>query len=247
MEFKKDKYKGLIGTLFFHGVLVLLLLILGFTTSLPLPGEEGVEVNLGSSEEGTGAIQPENPAIIQKSTPPPQQISEKDDEETVTQDIEPAPAIEKKKTTEVTKKKVQVIEKPEKEEPKVNQEALYKGKSKESVNLSGQEANEGITGNEGDQGQPNGNPDSKNYTGTGGSGNGTSFSLSGRSPRKLPEPEKIFQENGTVVVQITVDKYGKVVIAMAIDKGSNTTNSVLRRLAEDAAKKAIFNVKDGCP
>jgi hypothetical protein len=43
------------------------------------------------------------------------------------------------------------------------------------------------------------------------------------------------------VVQIDVDKYGKVIKALAIDKGSNTTDATLRSLAEQAAKQAIFN------
>ncbi len=245
MAKKKDKYRGIIGTLIFHGVLILLLIIFGFSTSLPLPGEEGVEVNLGSGTEGKGNIQPENPAVVQKSTPPPPQAAEKEDEEVVTQDVEPAPALETKKKVKTEKQPVKT--EPKKEEPKVNPNALYKGKSQEAVDREGQETNEGITGKAGDQGNPNGTPDSKNYEGLGGSGNGTSFSLSGRTPKYLPEPGKNFTENGTVVVQITVDKYGKVVIAMAIDKGSNTTNSVLRRLAEEAAKKAIFNVKLDAP
>ena len=94
---------------------------------------------------------------------------------------------------------------------------------------------------EGDQGKPTGSKDSKNYEGQGGSGDGMSYSLAGRTPKYLPKPSSKFQENGTVAVQITVDKYGKVVKAMAIDKGSNTTSSILRRLAEAAAKKAVFN------
>ncbi len=60
-------------------------------------------------------------------------------------------------------------------------------------------------------------------------------------PNILPKPSSHFKENGTVVVQIDVDKYGKVVKALAIDKGSNTTDATLRSLAEQAAKQAIFN------
>ena len=65
MESKKDKYKGIIGTVLFHGALLLLLIILGFSTPLPLPGEGGVEVNLGTSDEGQGDIQPELPAAVE--------------------------------------------------------------------------------------------------------------------------------------------------------------------------------------
>ena len=235
---RKDKIRGILGTVLVHMAILVLLLILGFSTPLPLPGEEGVEVSLGKDMEGSGFIQPEKPAVVQKTTPPPQSQAEKE-EEIVTQDIEEAPF------TEATEEEVQeertVEEEVEKEivkeEPQVNPAALYKGKSEESSKVT----SEGITGKEGDQGKPTGSIDSKKYLGQGGFGDGPSFSLAGRKPNYLPTPAKTFQENGTVVVQITVNKYGKVIKAIAIDKGSNTTSTSLRKLAEQAALKAVFN------
>ncbi len=70
MELNKDKYKGIIGTVLFHIALLILLIILGFSTPLPLPGEGGVEVNLGFSEEGQGDVQPEiAPAVEEEINP----------------------------------------------------------------------------------------------------------------------------------------------------------------------------------
>jgi len=236
---KKDKIRGVLGTDLVHLGVLALLLILGFSTPLPLPGEEGVEVNLGADMEGSGFIQPEKPVTVQKTTPPPPQAKTEKVEEVVTQDIEEAPFTE---TTEEEIQEAEVVEEvieeePVKEEPQVNPAALYKGKSDESSKVT----SEGITGKEGDQGKPTGSVDSKKYLGQGGFGDGPSFSLTGRKPRYLPSPSKTFQENGTVVVQITVNKYGKVVKAIAIDKGSNTTNTSLRKLAVEAAIKAEFN------
>lgn len=236
---KKDKIRGVLGTVVVHAAIIVLLLILGFTTPLPLPGEEGVEVNLGKDMEGAGFIQPEMPSVVEKTTPPPPQAQAEKEEEIVTQDIEEAPPVET--TKEVIKKEKTVEEVVEKEpvkvEPQVNPAALYKGKSDESSKVT----SEGITGKEGDQGKPTGSIDSKKYLGQGGFGDGPSFSLAGRKPNYLPSPSKSFSENGTVVVQITVNKYGKVVTAIAIDKGSNTTDTSLRKLAEAAALKAVFN------
>jgi TonB family protein len=234
----KDKYKGIIGTVVFHTAILLILILLGFSTSLPLPGEEGVEVNLGNSDDGIGDIQPEKPIAADNKTELQIQQQTEDDGEIVTQDIEDAPSIVRSKE-KVIEKKTNLTEKkkPEKEEPQINPAALYKGKSKQT----GEEGNQGITGKAGDQGNPNGTPDSDNYKGQGGSGDGLSYSLAGRSPKYLPKPSSHFTENGTVVVQISVDRYGKVTHAVAIDKGSNTTDANLRRLAEEAAKKAVFN------
>ena len=244
MAANKDKFRGIIVTALFHIGIIILLLILGFSTSLPLPGEEGVEISLGTDDQGMGEVQPDKLIVKKKEThPPPQQSF--DDEHIVTQDTEPAPVIKK---TEGEKKEEVITEEAvkkeiEKEEQKVNPAALYKGKSKDDS----KQINEGITGEEGDQGKPAGRKDSKNYQGHGGFGDGLSYSLSGREPKYLPKPSKKFKENGTVVVQITVDKYGKVTKAVAIDKGSNTTNTALRRMAEEAAKKSIFNAKPSAP
>lgn len=233
----RNKYKGIIGTVVFHSALLLLLILLGFSTPLPLPGEEGVEVNLGTSEEGYGEIQPELPPKIEEEIKP-NKIQE-ETEEVVTQDTEETPIVEKKKVDKEETKTKDKIKDNEivQDEPKVNPDALYKGKSTKGTGETG----EGITQNAGDQGKPTGTADSKNYSGTGGSGDGLSFSLAGRSPKFLPKPSSQFKENGTVVVQIDVDKYGKVIKALAVDKGSNTTDATLRRLAEEAAKKAVFN------
>jgi TonB family protein len=238
VELKKDKFKGIAGTVLFHAALLVLLIFLGFSTLLPLPGEGGVEVNIGVSEEGQGEVQPETPPRVEEEiTPPP--ASKDNEEEVVTQDTEESPIVEKPSQDKTKKKKVKESEVKEvvKEEPKVNPAAMYKGKSSQTNGSTG----EGITQTPGDQGNPNGTPDSDNYTGTGGSGGGLSFSLSGRSPKYLPKPSSLFKENGTVVVQIDVDKYGKVIKALAIDKGSNTTDATLRSLAEQAARQAIFN------
>ena len=243
MAVNKDKFRGIIVTALFHLGIIALLLILGFSTPLPLPGEEGVEISLGTDEQGMGEVQPLKPIVNKKTTPPPQPAH--DDENVVTQDTEPAPAIE---NTEGEKKEEIIAEEAvkkeiEKEEQKVNPAALYKGKSKEAS----KQINEGITGEEGDQGKPTGSKDSKNYQGPGGFGDGLSYNLSGRNSMGLPLPKGKFKENGTVVVQITVDRYGKVTKAIAIDKGSNTTNTALRRMAEEAAKKSIFNAKPSAP
>ena len=80
-------------------------------------------------------------------------------------------------------------------------------------------------------------------TGTGGYG---TFDLGGRSlgTGSLPKPAYNVQEEGRVVVNITVNPAGQVV-ATSINPQTNTVNSVLRKAAEDAARKARFNTVDG--
>jgi len=235
---KKQRVFGFLLSFLFHAGVVAVLLLLGFTTSLPLPSEQGIEVNLGTSLEGMGEEQPLEP-FVPEETSSPATRPETGQEEVVAQDVEEAPPAEKAENK--VKKPVESENKEVVQQPVVNPNALYKGKSKTAG------GNEGITGKPGDQGVPTGVPGAENYSGPGGQGNDLSYSLTGRSPKLLPKPSRNFTESGTVVVQITVDRYGKVIKAVAIDKGSNTTNSVLRRLAVDAALKSVFNANPDGP
>jgi TonB family protein len=55
------------------------------------------------------------------------------------------------------------------------------------------------------------------------------------------------QNQGSVVVEVTVNQDGKVTKATAIAKGSTVQDSKLWRAAEEAALKARFNVKKDAP
>lgn len=100
----------------------------------------------------------------------------------------------------------------------------------------------GISG-EGIQGSPTGNAAEGQSTGV--SGYGT-FDLNGRSlgPGGLPMPVYNVQDEGRVVVTITVNPAGQV-IHTSINKRTNTANAALRKAAEDAARKARFNAVGG--
>ena len=100
----------------------------------------------------------------------------------------------------------------------------------------------GTTG-KGLQGSPAGNAPDGQSTGVGGIG---TFDLNGRSlgPGGLPQPVYNVQDEGKVVVTIVVNPAGQV-IQTSINKGTNTVNAALRKAAEDAARKARFNVVSG--
>ena len=100
----------------------------------------------------------------------------------------------------------------------------------------------GATGS-GIQGSPTGNSAEGQSTGVGGYG---TFDLNGRSLGSggLPRPIYNVQEEGRVVVTITVNPAGQV-IHTSINKRTNTANAALRKAAEDAARKATFNAVGG--
>ena len=53
---KKDKGIAAAGTIVVHALALLILFLMAFRTPLPLPGEEGVEVDLGMMNQGMGNI-----------------------------------------------------------------------------------------------------------------------------------------------------------------------------------------------
>ena len=120
------------------------------------------------------------------------------------------------------------------EEPKVNERALFKPAKTEE-----QPSSEGTTETPGDQGNPNGAKDISNYEGLGGAGGGPSYDLGGRNAKSLPRPSSDFNEEGTIVVDIWVDRDGRVQNAQ-IGKGTNISNTRMRETAKQAALQSVF-------
>jgi len=123
----KDRRRGVIATTLVHLLLLVALIFMALRTPLPLPGEEGVEVNLGYDDQGYGDIQSETPAPIKQPTPPPPQkkqvIKEPEpvkEDKIVTQDIEETPKIEENKIEEkkeAVKKPEEIVEEKKQPEP----------------------------------------------------------------------------------------------------------------------------------
>jgi len=105
-------------------------------------------------------------------------------------------------------------------------------------NASG--TNQGGTGTSGSGLQ--GNPNSKSSVGSPtGTGYGE-FNLGGRilGAGGLPRPDYNVQEEGKIVINVTVDTKGNVIFT-EIGKGTTIDNETLRKSALEAAKKAKFN------
>jgi outer membrane biosynthesis protein TonB len=106
---------------------------------------------------------------------------------------------------------------------------------------------QGVTFGAGNQGSPQGTANAEKYGPGGGVGNGVSFSLDGRSAQSLPQPNYPGNEEGKVVVRVTVDKNGVVTKAEPGVTGSDTIIPELLSAAKNAALKAKFNVDDNAP
>jgi hypothetical protein len=215
-----NQNKGIIGTALFHALLLLCFLFMGFKTPLPLPPEEGIEIDMGGG--GGGSSDPENV----KPTP-------SSEEEYVTQDNEASSAISNSK---VKKTKTET-----KADPVVDPRLIYKKGS----NTNGTGTGVG-PGNGSGIGPGSGSGTGGGTDGGIGPNKGPSFSLSNRSAKSLPAPE-INNVQGKVVVRIKVDPSGKVVDAEAVSKGSTIANAKVWKKCEDFAMKAKFSAKPDAP
>ena len=188
----------------------------------------------------------------------------------ITQEDEPTIAVPKKETPKPTPKTEKVKKKPVQKEPVKPKEKTEAEKKAEAEKLAaekkaaeqkaaaeaaakkiagafgkGTQTGSKGTGTTGDgiQGSPTGNSSDGQSSGVGGYG---TFDLNGRSLGSggLPRPVYNVQEEGRVVVTITVNPAGQV-IHTSINKRTNTANAALRKAAEDAARKARFNAVTG--
>ena len=107
-------------------------------------------------------------------------------------------------------------------------------------------ATEGDEKGDGEKGIANGLKDIERYEGNGGSGNGPSYDLGGRGAKSISSPSKEFSEEGTIVVNIKVDREGRVVEA-TIGKGTEIINTSMRESALQAARNSIFNKDENAP
>lgn len=234
----------------------------------PVEGE-GIEVNLGNSDEGFGDIAPEvpgAPADVQDpeaSTPAPSEAAPTDpshDAPVETNDNSNTVAIhssekkEDKKHTVETKKTTSKTAEQSTATTTVTPKpkAVYGAPGNTGTGGNNADSyngvnNQGIAGGHGDQGKPNGNPNSDSYTGSGGTGNsGVSIrqGLTGRKFTKLPSFEDDFNTPAKVAVDIKVNEGGTVVSAVINPKGTTTVNTNIRNIAIRKAKELKFSSGD---
>jgi TonB family protein len=263
---KSDRYAATIITLTFHGLLLLLFILYKIITPLPPYPEDGggglgVELSFGNSNDGMGMTNPEllpsagDQAKPEREENAPILTSETEENNYVPEPEKPKKTIKPKELKRETSGPVitKTIQ------PTVDERALYPQKN----NKSGSEGNTGKAGN---QGSETGDPYSRTYDGAGGGkgeggngngsgggkgggngsgtgtgeGSGISYNLAGRGKIVLPKPEYTSQKSGKVVVEIAVDRQGKVISAKAGARGTTVQDANLFDQAEKAARKAKF-------
>lgn len=256
-------------------LIVVILLLLLFVVGPPYmdpPIEYGVAVNFGTSDVGTGMVQPLEPIRSEPKEVITEQPVAKEEsheeakaepikttqpsEKVLTEDNAEAIAMKKQKEAAEAKTRAEALAKAEVEraerareaaEAKRRQEEAEK-KAKLDALIGGVKKSDGqVTGGEGDdhlpgdKGQLDGDPYAPSYFGQPGSGSGGSGSGYGLRGRGTPSYGKVVPdcfEEGRVVVEIHVNRDGRVVNAIPGKKG--TTGNIC---LYDAAKKTAMTYK----
>jgi outer membrane biosynthesis protein TonB len=229
--------------------------------------EEGIEVNLGNSDQGLGDVAPmipgEQSSQAENDYTPPATSQPVAQEENITGDeneADDAPVVNNNPKPVVRNKPVPVNNTVSKPKPATtpvtnptprppSPKAVYKGGNNNGPGGNNADSynglrNQGIAGGKGDQGNPNGNPNSDSYKGNASSGNSgvrIRSGLSGRRFTRLPSFEDDFNENAKVAVDITVDKDGNVTSATVNPRGTTTTNANIRAIATRKARQLKLN------
>lgn len=260
----------------YTGIVCLLMIIVFFFAKWTLPQvpqpnfEEGIEVNLGNSDEGIGDVAPQVPgdaardqeemsaAPATASAATQEQVIESDEYEDDDAPVVNRPEKKIAKATPISKP-VETTRKPVADaKPATNPvpapprpKAVYKGGTSGTGGNNADSYNgvnnQGIAGGRGDQGSANGNPNSDSYKGnaaSGSSGVSIKTGLSGRRFTKLPSFTDDFNENARVAVDIRVDKNGNVLSANVNPRGTTTTNGNIRSIATRKALQLKLNPGD---
>jgi outer membrane biosynthesis protein TonB len=242
---------------------ILMLLIFGVLNFgmhyLDPPEEYGLAINFGDADLRSEASEVQSKKTASKEVVKKTALEAKAEEtskeigneEIITDDTSKDPSfvpkIKEKKIVagkEVVEKEIPKEipkETPKPTPSKANQDALDKLLSGTSTEGKGYGSVEAING------KKEGRQISSKYYGNTGSGLQGNYNLAGRKVLSKPKEQPDCQEEGTVVVRITVAKNGKVVSAVPGVKGTTNAAACLLKPAKEAALKTIWNVDAAAP
>ena len=267
--------EALIGTLVVHGVLLLLFMFLVFKGPNPplaaLGGGDGVELNYGLDEAGSGDIQSMAPANksqnradsrppIASPDPQPRPVATAQadptppaQEKIITSDAEESPVSEAPvETSAPPKEEVKVAPKPKRQvavtfSPKSSATGGGNGVNGTSNAPTGN-SNGDRPGTTGDQGDPNGSLDAKalygapGHGGTGSSPGSGGLEMSGWRFNSTPVVEAVDDNSGTVRFKIKISADGEV---ESVTKVSGNVSAAQEKLCRDKLLDANFVKTNG--
>lgn len=251
---QKKNIEALSITIGVHLLLILVFIFYKYEMPKQQPVTElGIEVNLGTTEDGFGMEQPEyrdDPAAARARLAAAtatnagatltQEVYRTDDPDAISV---PGPTRSRNARQQAARPSraagTQQSGSDGDTRPAQSPRYVYSGASGTGGNSASRNqagGSEGIGQGEGDMGVPGGTPGAANYTGTPGFG-GISYRLNNRTLVNRPDPAARFREGGKVVFNITVNKEG-VITRFTVASASNST---IKAIAEQKIRAVKFN------
>ncbi|MDY0090859.1 MAG: energy transducer TonB [Flavobacteriaceae bacterium] len=232
-------------------VLLFLCLFLGLTYLDP-PPDNGILINFGNTDAGSGntntmetvKTEARENTNFEESTSVPT-TSSNVAENVLTSDNEESIALKKQKELADAKAKAEEKQRQEEARKKSELDKLIGGIKQSDGTVKEGDGNTNKTGN---QGILEGSIYANAYYGQPGTGN--SGKKMGMNGRNLVRPGAInvdCNDEGTIVVEVTVNQSGTVINSKYSPSGSNTTSSCLRNAAIAAAKRYKWNEDNKAP
>jgi len=227
--------KAWIETIIVMAILVILMFITGLKYMDP-PPPGNIAINFGTDDEGSGKMPvKEKTEYPVQPTPPPPPQPEPVKEEPVLTTQEEAPVVQEPvREEQPVQEETPPPPQPSQETREVLDNIFNAPSGNENAASEGDDAQAG-----GDKGSPEGDEQAPGYYGTGGTGgNDPNYILGNRRAISKPRPSYNCDEEGKVVVRITVNPEGKVIHA-EIDRGT-TAGSCLTQAALEAARATVW-------
>lgn len=265
-----NKKKGMITSILVHLLLLIILILPFIGYPVPPPGQQGILVSLGEIDQGMGDDLPDtqnqekvdqsiteakkkdkekqepdeaarsakkiasNPDILTTNDPAAIALRKQKEEE------QRQKAIDREKEMEAQKERDRLAEiaRQQAAEEAAKKAAFEKSKKQYSDLLGG--AGKGNTDISGNQGDPNGDPNADALVGISSGSGMVGGGLGDRGVLYEPKIQDSSQKTGRVVVNVCVNSAGNVTSSTYTQRGSTTTDSELRALAEKSAQKFKF-------
>ncbi len=251
-EEKRTRRKSAALTAVIFGALLILFLFTALRSPKPDPGPMGIEIRLGQADMGYRSDEvgvpetateevPEEPvdADVADESQPEQTEADPVPDDQHAFDIDDAPSLDRHDPEQDESPAEQ--ETTEQEQPEVDPDALYSGRDRDPAGEDDVLA---------DAGESSGDEDSRSAEAGGQTledADGFSYDLGGRRMSKAPDIRDETQKRGTVVVEIRVNRDGKVVHARPGIRGSTTTDPQLYEIAAASARDTEFEADPSAP
>jgi hypothetical protein len=207
------------------------------------PEEYGIAINFGTSDFGN-----KKPKNILSNLPvqKPQEERLEETVENIPEEIKNEEVLSQTDKDAPTIQKTKDVPKPTPKKPSKNTlkafDDLLKGDTSD-----GKPTGDGDAIQQGVKGSENGDPASTKYYGNTNKSGDPNYNLAGREAQLTPQKLPDCQIEGKVVVEVYVDRNGKVIRANPGVKGSTVTQPCLLKPAREAALSTTWNADPNAP